>query len=353
MANLLATLVELVERRTGDAIISFRLLFWWKHTKSGVVVDGERWLYGGYEHWALDTGMTADQVKHGLNRLREAGLIETKFMKRGPGRMLHIRVLSRLIKLKLADEGEPAITPAQTAITPAQTAITPAQTAITPAQTAIAPVHIEEQGETHGGTQGETAPDTDVIGSYEPGTVSKVHEEENMGSAKELLKSLSKDQPVSSEKPAVLWCQIVSEKTGGFVALSTQDTNALWGMLKKVPKDKVADFLKFILTRWDDFVIKVQSDVGAEPIASGPFKGTQPSKPWTPLKPNVGYLSKYAEAAIGFWHDTTAQPQTPAKAPKPVAVVHPQVQSIAQDEEDTPITSLAELEAIFSGKPGA
>ncbi len=82
-----------------------QLRYWLAKPGVGVEREGRRWVYNTYAEWARQTGLTVWQVRHALERLEQAGLVETLA---GTGRLLkHYRVVSP------AERGQAAVQAAE------------------------------------------------------------------------------------------------------------------------------------------------------------------------------------------------------------------------------------------------
>lgn len=321
MTNPVARAKALAGSWPGAAIL-LRLTYWMRKTK--IRHGPHMWVVMSREEWLEETGCTVNEHKNAVGRLKALDLvvIEThlfrgrtrSFMRLSDGVLEHIETGSGW--LSTAPAGWLSGTPTES---------------LPGEPTYIDPTGLKEVKKGDKEVSGETplAP---------PITVPKQGGSEDMKAAEALNQMKAKKllhKPDSVQQLGFLWKGTVAEVyETPMVNLSAKSLGQLKHFKNACPEGTAASILSWVIHNWIEFVKAAETDAGVKN---------------TPSKPDVGFLLKYASVAVSVADQSTpkAVVDTIAETSSPGSKSVPKLMA-SEDDEDTPITSKAELMAILN-----
>ena len=262
---------------------------WWQPKATIVKGEGAPWIAKNGMQWARETGLSRNQYERGLRALKDRDLIETCRAFFGNRLITHLR------------------------LTPVGVARLKGRHSLKAEGTGSLETEGIESLETEG-TKGTCTEQKEETYKYD-GVLAHADGETTMKSTpgktvKEIIAEAKMQTPASPSTPlGVLWCQQVAQAWGGYVPpLTAKQKGQLAQFAKKVPPGQAAKILRACISGWIAFTAQAEQDAGA-------FK--------TPLRPEIGFMLKFAGVAVNF-------AQAPAPAPKSAVKKSPFVQTVAQ-----------------------
>lgn len=312
-------------------IILYRLIFW-KPTRT---VKNRLMFAKSYSEIMFETGLTHQQVKDGLNRLRKKGLIQTAQSLFQGKNVMHVLVTEACKKALIEAATDVPKDPAQV--------VSNDPTQVVSGGTASYTTYM--QGESQGESQGDCAQAC-------AGGFSGEKSESGFGEGKKV--KVKKPRP-TSVKEAILahkgppiggklhkpdsvkalesvWKVTVSEEFDKYVAPLTMKQQSQLKMFRgKCPSGKCEMILRHVLRNWVEFTKSVQMQAGIKA---------------TPSEPSIDFLLKHAEVAVNLSFEPNKKPQVSQEASSG-KVSAGKVQLIATDEDEDQPQTFEELMAII------
>ena len=315
-------------------IVLYRLIFWKPTRKHG----GRLWIAKTHAELAFETGLTPKQVKTGLARLRELGLIQTSqhlFQGRNVG---HVLVTGKCAEQLQGASG--VVPDGTTQEGPDGTGQGGPQGTAQAGPQGTASYTSYMQGESQGESQGycgqSPARGTKVSGK-DSGEMAKIP---RSTSVKDVILAHSSPakigtrlhKPDSFKALELAWKSTVSEEYDKFVPPLTQKQVGQLKLFRgKCPAGRAEQVMKHAVRHWIEFVKQVETEVGIKA---------------TPAEPNLDFLLKHAGVAVNL----AASPKHPPEVTQEASVVIPAVQSvqlISESVDDEAPQTLEDLLAII------
>ncbi|MCL4743824.1 MAG: hypothetical protein KJZ83_00265 [Burkholderiaceae bacterium] len=299
-----------------SGIILYRLSFW-KPTRE---FNGRLWIAKPYSEIKFETGLSHQQVKDGLSKLRQQGLIQTSQHLFHGKNVMHVLVTNKCteaLKTAAREDGED---PGQEVSNDTAQCVSPSTASYT------SYMQGESQGESQGVsmlTHASVSPAEKQEGGKE-GMVNK-DQEKNAATVADALNKFKAGgklhQPDSVKALEYVWKTTIAQELEKYVP---QLTSKQYGQLKlfraKCPAGKAETVLRHVLMNWLEFTKEVESAAGVKT---------------TPLDPNVDFLLKHAGIAVNLF--LASQPKkAPQEASSPKKVVAKSVQLISQKPKPKP-----------------
>lgn len=313
----------LVAGSPAAGIVLYRLNFW-KPTRE---INGRLWVAKSRAELMYETGLSEQQVKDALAKLRKDGLIQTSQHLFHGKNVMHVLITAKGSEVLKDPTGVVSNDPAQVV------SGEPAQAVSTDATSYTSYMQGESQGE-HTGSSEQTLASAPSEPMKE---TDKVNPESKPKSVKDVILGQSArkvlHKPDSAKSLEFLWKSLVSEVTGGYVSVTQKQLGQLKHFMGKCPPGTSQDVLEFAVRNWIDFVKEAEVMAGLKS---------------TPASPNLDFLLKHADVAVTLRAAAKAVPPTPKQeATKGVPCPQP-LQLIAQaDETEEAPKTLEELMSII------
>lgn len=289
-----------ITRAWNSAVLLAQIVFWMKNPK--IVHEGKPWVANSAAEWCRQTGLTCDQYRRAISRLKKPplSLIWTEQHLFGGKNITHIF---------LTERGKELLAELRTGRSPktAQSAAPEQGVGAHPeggksAQLITEEINKEEHKETTVAfAKAHAIPDPLFKQDQTPGEIKR-----NLGgsidSSPETKTSLGDQASNSTTGLAGVWKSANEQTSGDFIPAPTvRELKMLKTFPLRCPEGKAASVIELCVKHWGDFTKKAADEEGAWSI---------------PSKPTLEFLLKFIKTAINFALKT-AEAQSESKAVKP------------------------------------
>ena len=298
---------------SATATILLQRIHYWCQNGKGRQHDGLKWVVNTYEQWAVETGLTMEQVKYALGLLRQAHLITTVVVRGWAGTHLHVRETQRTEVL--ASGNEP-----------------PTLGEIPTDGQGIS--HLQEQGEEYQGeTQGEELSEGPAVLSQEasgepdksPGKETEMIKVKSVNEVQAAVKTKEfHHKPDSLKALEARWRKHIVAEGGVAMNFTAKQYAQLKGFQKACGALSAEEALTYVLDHWAHFTARAKTATGLT---------TAPSEP------HCGFLLQHVGIAVSYYSSNKSQPM---KQEVPAAIIFvKKLQSIAiEDQEPTTLEEI-------------
>jgi hypothetical protein len=293
--TMLTTCVEVANKDCTTAILLHQIAYW--HPRMTVRKRDKLWIVKTREEWTTETGLSLDQYKKALAKLRGMCLVETAQMKWGSSLVSHLRLTDlgvRRLGLDKVREKEAVVSGGTTWVASFDT------TQVGSGDTTLyTETTNTETTDTPSASVGAGGSKTDQGGSK--------MKQKGGYSVADVAKTPKKTPKLEDKVTAMelSWKEAVADVTGEFVPNLTQKARGqIKQIIKACPPGTAAKTMVRAVTHWHQFVEQCKEDTG--------------KTKWSPSKPDLSFLVSNLQTAINFTPDegwAAEGPSKPASTP--------------------------------------